>query len=190
MPGNIEVRINGQQLGRVTDYRYLGITYDFNLKWDIHVSNIIRKTKYFVYVFYRLKLVLSKKQLMQIYYGLFNSIAIYAIIGWGGLYDAALDPLQQLQDKIIKIIGVNDQEKPLEIRQIFVLNCIVYVYEKLKSTFLNNTKNTRFKSISLPKLNLTIGQRYYDYYAKKYFNELPNELKTLNVSDKLLKKKA
>ena len=30
--------------------------------------------------------------------------------------DAALDPLQWLQDRIIKIIGVNDQEKPLEIQ--------------------------------------------------------------------------
>ena len=62
---------------------------------------------------------------MQIYYGLFNSIAIYAIFGCGDLYDAALDPLQRLQDRIIKIIVVNNQEKPLEIRQIFVVNCIV-----------------------------------------------------------------
>ena len=63
------------------------------------------------------------------------------------------------------------------------------MYENVKSAFLNNTMNTRFKSISLPKYNLTIEQRCYDYYAKKYFNELPNELKTLNVRIALLKKK-
>ena len=53
VPSTIVVKINGHHLGRVIKYRYLGITYDFNLKWDIHVGNIIKKTKYLVYVSYR-----------------------------------------------------------------------------------------------------------------------------------------
>ena len=172
----------------MTDYKYLGITYDPHLRWNVHISNIIKKTKYLVYVFYRLKNVISKKQMLQIYYGLFNSIAVYGIIGWGGSYDAALDPLDRLQQRIINIIGVSNQDQPLNIRQIFVVNCIVYLCSELKSQFLAYTVNTRFKSLEIPKHSLTISQRSYKYYGKKYSNTLPMDCKALSVSDKTLKK--
>ena len=124
--------------------------------------------------------------MIQIYYGLFNSIATYGLIGWGGLYKSALDPLDRLQEKIIEIIGVSDQEKPLSIRQIFIVNCIVYCYNKLKCEFLNKTVNTRNKSLTLSKNGLTIGQRCYSYCATKYYNNLPNSLKNLSDSEKVI----
>lgn len=159
------------------------------MKWDIHIRNIVSKTKYLVYVFYRLKKVMTTRQLIKIYYGLFNSIAVYGIIGWGGLYNSALEPLNRLQKKIVNVIGVKEEDKPLDIRQIFVVKCIVFLYKELKNEFLMNTINTRFKSIMLPKHSLTIGQRSFDYYARKYYNKLPVKLKDLTVSDKTIKTK-
>jgi hypothetical protein len=72
---------------------------------------------------------------------------------------------------------------------VFVVNSIVYQYNELKSEFLQNQISTRYKSILLPRHVLSIGQRSYVYYAIKYFNELPNELKNLNVNIKVLNKK-
>lgn len=179
---NIIVSINGQNLHKAENCKYLGVIYDCNIRWNVHISKIVNRTKYLVYVFYRLKKILSKKQLLQIYYGLFHSVAVYGIIGWGGLYDSALNPLSKLQMQIFKIIGIkqNDQDRPLEIRQAFVLKSILKCYEELKNDFNNCSINTRFRSILLPRQNLTIGQRIYSYYAKKYYNHLPNNLKNVN----------
>ena len=59
--------MNGKELKRVENSKFLGLIYDFNIKWDIYVSSIIKKSKYLVYVFlYRLKPVITKKQLLQI----------------------------------------------------------------------------------------------------------------------------
>ena len=74
--------------------------------------------------------------------------------------------------------------------RVFVVNSIVYQYNDLKSEFLQNRINTRYKNIILPRHLLSIGQRSYVYYAIKYFNEIPNELKNLSVNIKVLKKKS
>lgn len=51
---------------------------------QIFTKTLTLKTKYLV-MFHGLKQVLSSDQLIQIYYGLFTSIAVYEIIGLGGL---------------------------------------------------------------------------------------------------------
>ena len=45
----LEINMNGKNLKTVENSKYLGLIYDFNIKWDIHVNNIIKKTKYLVY---------------------------------------------------------------------------------------------------------------------------------------------
>lgn len=191
VPRSLVVTMNGQSIKRVNKAKYLGIIYDYNMKWDLHVDSIVKKTKYLVYVFHRLEKVLSKNQLLQVYYGLFNSIAVYGIIGWGGLYEVSLSPLRRLQQRIFRVVGVSvhDINKPLNIRQVFTLKSIVYMYIELKNFFLSTPINTRFRSISLPKKLLKIGQRSYKYYAFRYFNELPLNLKTLYFSKNVIKKR-
>lgn len=191
VPDVVEIQINNSTLNRETNTKYLGVTFDYKIKWDVHINNIVKKTKYLVYVFYRLRSILSRKQLLQIYYGLFHSTALYGIIGWGGLYDTSLGPLQRLQNHLLKIIDVGEQDprRPLNIKQAFVLKSLFYQYKTLKKKFNLNTINTRHKSIQLPRNLLTIGQRSFAYYAIKYYNALPMDLKCLDVSAEVLKHK-
>ena len=60
----------------------------------------------FLFVFYRLKKVIFNKLLLQIYYGLLNSIAVYGIIGWGGLYNTSLDAFDRLQQRNFRRINL------------------------------------------------------------------------------------
>ena len=48
VPETIEVMINGNQLIRVQSCKYLGVTYDFNMEWYVHIKNIVSKTKYLI----------------------------------------------------------------------------------------------------------------------------------------------
>ena len=135
--------------------------------------------------------MLSRKQLLQVYYGLFNSIAVYGVIGWGGLYNNSFDPLRRLQQRLLNIIGIknHDSDKPLDIKQVFVINSILYNYSDLKEELANHKVNTRFKNLALPKHNLLIRQRTHTYYGKKFYNKLSNRSKTLECSKKVLKHK-
>ena len=141
-------------------------------------------------MFYKLKFVLTKQQLLQIYYGLFHSVAVYGIIGWEGLYNNTFDPLDRLQQRILKTKGISetDPNRPLNIRQVFIMQALLYQYDELRAEYAQNPINTRYKSIKLICQPLTIGQRCYTYYVKKYFNKLPNNIKNLD-SKSLLKKK-
>lgn len=38
----IQIIINGKQLNRVTHNKYCGLMYDYNMKWNIHVANIVK----------------------------------------------------------------------------------------------------------------------------------------------------
>ena len=81
--------------------------------------------------------MMTKSQLLQLYYGLFNSIATYGVIGWDGLYETTYIPLQRLQGKILKIIGVDHNSKSvLTIKRTFVLNAITFEYNELKERLL------------------------------------------------------
>ena len=42
VPEELQVGINGCDLKRFTSCKYLGLTYDFNLKWDVHINNIVK----------------------------------------------------------------------------------------------------------------------------------------------------
>ena len=55
----------------------------------IYIKNIVSKTKYLVYVFYRLKETLTKKPILQAYYKILH-LARYGIIRWGGIYAVQL----------------------------------------------------------------------------------------------------
>lgn len=43
VPDEIQIIINGKQLNRVTHKKYCGLMWDYNMKWNTHVANIVKK---------------------------------------------------------------------------------------------------------------------------------------------------
>ena len=83
VPCSLNIYIDNNEVKRVYETKYLGIIIDSCLKWDKHVSHIISKTRYLIFVFYKLRLIFELKHLLTIYYAFFNSLANYGIIPWG-----------------------------------------------------------------------------------------------------------
>lgn len=98
-----------------------------------------------------------------------------------------LDPLDNLQRIILKIIRVSEKNKILDIRQIYVINRIVLRYKKQKhkNEFVLKASNTRYKS--LPWYFVKSHTKYWTkkllLLCTKYCNLLPNSLKKLNVTE-------
>lgn len=80
VPAKFEIQVNDKKLNRVESCKYLGIIFDYNLRWNEHIDYIYNKTKYLVFIFYKLSRVMNLDTLKLIYYAFSNSIITYGII--------------------------------------------------------------------------------------------------------------
>ena len=64
--------------------------------------------------------------LKSIYYSFFHSIISYGNIAWGGAYKNNLKLLQNIQNRILKIVNQNNfnRDNPLNLKQIFAYECV------------------------------------------------------------------
>ena len=184
IPEQLTVLINGQQVERSSHIKYLGIFIDENLKWDTHINYVTNKLKYFTFITYKLKNILSSEQLKCIYYALFNSLATYGIIAWGGTYCNHIRKLVNLQNNITKIIFNSENDKVLSIRQSFFREALTHNYDHLKQLFNTSESKTRNKALRIPLLEVGKSRKCFDFVSYKLFNLLPNNLKSLNLSRK------
>ena len=121
--------------------------------------------------------------LMTIYYAFFHNVINYGIIAWGGANPTQTNMIQQIQNKLLKIIFKNkfqESNVPLHVKQMFTLESLCCHYQILKDTFNNSSSNTRKKSLQLPQMSKSISDKNSFVIAMKAFNELPNDLKTLD----------
>jgi hypothetical protein len=186
VPNELEILINNTKIKRVHHCKYLGIVLDGCMKWDCHIRELIKKVKYFIFVFYKLSLVMNKKNMKIIYHALIESVINYGITAWGGAYSNTLNSLVSIQNKLLKKIG---EDSILNVGKCFIVNSILTNYEECRKKFCDIRRNTRNKSVSLPKINKALTCKSSSYIAVKYFNMLPNELKNLVGTKKFIKQK-
>ena len=157
----LNIKIGTQSIKRVESHKYLGLHFDYNMKWDKHIRYIIKKTKYLIFVFAKIKNMMDTKTLMIIYYAFFHSLINYGVIAWGGAYDNNMKLIQSIQKKILKIINKNKFSQinpPLEIRKLFQLESISFHYASSRTKYINSASQTRNKSIQLPKSDKRISK--------------------------------
>lgn len=160
------------------------------MKWNKHAMELIKKIKYFSFLFYKLAYLLQPNALKSIYHGLFESIINYGITAWGGAYNNSLKPIISLQNRlIIKINTTNKLVTPLNIKQAFITNSITYYFSECKKLFAERLSNTRTRQLILPKINKSISSKNAYYVAIKFYNKLPFNLKNLNIKPKCIRKK-
>uniref|UniRef100_A0A6V7IK75 Reverse transcriptase domain-containing protein n=1 Tax=Bracon brevicornis TaxID=1563983 RepID=A0A6V7IK75_9HYME len=192
VPIALDITIQSQRVTRVEKHKYLGIHFDFNMKWDIHIANIIKRTKYLIFILAELKRSMDSKTQLILYYAFFHSIINYGITAWSGAYKNNMSMLQRQQTMIMKIIdrsGTFEGSPPLNINQLLTLESLMLHYEPLKSMYGNIERNTRYKSLQISKLNRVVGTKNYYFVAIRAFNQLPNNLKVLNCNKESVKKR-
>ena len=61
VPKDIVIKKRKEKTERVNSYKYLGIIFDFNMKWTRHIEHGINNTKYLIYVFAKIKQFMDTK---------------------------------------------------------------------------------------------------------------------------------
>lgn len=200
VPRNFDLQLHSEQcikdnctcpiLTRVESAKYLGVHIDCNLKWKTHITEITKKLRYLIYIFYKIRNMFSEKQLIMIYYALFWSIATYGIIIWGGAYDRNIKPLEDIQKRILKLIYNKSktyssdllfkENKIISIRKYFLLKSVLSNFNTLRSIFLNHTINNKRCTLLVPPIvNKEIGRQHHKYISYKIYNLLNHDLKIL-----------
>ena len=96
--------IRGKKINRTPVAKYLGIHIDEKLKFEVHVKHVCKKLSQICGIFCYLRHYINQKTLRMLYHSLVNSHTLYGILAWGSTNHSALQPLQVLQNKIIRII--------------------------------------------------------------------------------------
>ena len=192
VPNKLDIKIDNETIRRVENCKYLGVIFDQNLKWNEHINYIIKKTRYLIYIFYKISKYMHRETLKIIYYAFFHSIITYGIIGWGGAYSNSLQRLEKLEARVHKIINKNDfvNDNPLNIQQAYAYESLLYNFNTLKFTYLNSASITRSKLILLPKNTKRVSDKSNYIKAIKLYNKLPNDYKTLDTTKNLPKIKS
>ena len=94
---------------------------------------------------------------------------------------AQINMIQQIQNKLLKIIAKNQ----FQVHQMFTLESLCYHYNNLKDAFHSIKRNTRNKSLQLPKMSKAISDKNSLVIAMRTFNKLPNDLKILTYKSRI-----
>lgn len=172
--------------------KYLGIFIDQNLKWTTHIDELVKRIRkcIYIYIFIRLRNILNIKQLKNVYYSIVQSMLQYGIVGWGGSYNNIINSVKIVQKLIIKVILKKPSTFETELLfKIFNVPTIDKLYKKYSilqihkdnqhKNFVCNQSLRYQNNFKFPKFNTKHFENSFTYQGIKFFNDLPNELKTI-----------
>ena len=90
---NLSCHINNHYLTRVNCVEYLGVWLDENLRFNVHINNLMKKVRGLTGILYRKKYVLGPQCRKQLYFSLIYSSLIYSIEIYGNAKRKFLNPL-------------------------------------------------------------------------------------------------
>ena len=101
---DFKLKINGVPLQRCSSYKYLGLHFDENLNWKIHIDYVCKKLSKTCGIISKLRHCVDIAILKTVYYALGYSYLRYGNIVWGSATKTVLEPLAVRQNRIIKIM--------------------------------------------------------------------------------------
>lgn len=198
----LQLRVNNKiiEINRARHIKYLGITIDDTMKWNIHIQNIIKSLRPILYKIKFLNRYLDLPVMKTIYYSLVESRLNYGILGWGGAASCHLLELEILQKRFLKIIFKRDmlystnllyqEAQILDIGQLYYTQLVYFQYKYKRHDYLDHLHNTRNKAKKLLKTELThktIGHRSHLYSASRAYNMLPESIRRAEYFKKFKK---
>ena len=146
---HLNFRVSGQKIELSKSVKYLGITIQDDLYWNLHLSQLTKKLNRSIGLLSKIRHYVPKYLLRTIYYAIFNSHLIYGCEIWGQDQNNTLfRNLIKLQEKALKIINFKRFDEDANI--LFKDNKILKI-----SDFITY-KNLLFVRNSLKKENISL----------------------------------
>jgi len=99
---DIQLSYRGNQITNTLSTRFLGLTLDSTLSWNLHIEQLSSKLNSACYAIRVLKTMVSTKNLRTVYFAYVHSITAYGIVFWAN--SPYSDCIFKLQKKVVRII--------------------------------------------------------------------------------------
>lgn len=141
-----KIVINNQTIQPITYTKFLGITVDHHLSWQMQVHTIKTKLNKAYYVISVLRNICNIHTIKTVYFAYVQSILSYGIVVWGSSKE--LNSIFIIQKKIIRtILNLNRQThcKPyfkqlniLTVPCLYILESVCYIHRNIHHFTINN----------------------------------------------------
>lgn len=205
---DIHIKIDDSVIEQVTTIKYLGVTIDNNLHWQMQIQNVCSKLASGCHALTQARQYFNTTTLRMLYCAFIHCHISYCIESWGGTYTTYLDPVRRLQKRAVRIIThskYNDPSKPLFSRLLIlpfdklwklklarcVHTVINYNHPFHVSMFSAPSRSTRqltFGKWNIPRTNNVYGERLLQFVGIKIWNVIPFEIKMCSNFTKALEK--
>ena len=192
------IKIENHKIEQTNSYKYLGIVLDNKLSWQKHVIYLANKISRICGLFFKLRHLVNLDILLTLYYGLIYPHLHYGITSWGTANKTVIQPLQVIQNRLIKCITfakLKDllspkykETKILKIKDIYQLEVGKFMFkyksqnlpENFESYFFNlsnihshNTRLNKKDNKYLPRVRTCLGQKKLHFAGVQIWNNLP-----------------
>lgn len=99
-----KIKLNGETIDKVNQFKFLGIIIDSRLSWTDHVQHIRKKISKGIGIIYKVKDYLKQDTLLTLYHCFVYPYLIYCTEVWGSTSIGNLMSLLKLQKRIARII--------------------------------------------------------------------------------------
>lgn len=205
--------INNSLVSQVNSYKYLGLTIDQNLKFNIHINELKCKAAQLAGVSYKIGKYLSYSSALSFYFSLVQSILAYHISLWGSSSVSNFNSLSLQQNIIVRNLfchhfpSANNTSslykltRILKLSELYKYNLSIISHQSLNSLKypsitleLNNLQwshgiDTRqVHPFRLPRSRVLPDLNSFIFQACRNFNYLPSHLREITSLPKFKKR--
>ena len=201
---DIKLSVNGTEISVSKHVKLLGITFDENLNFDVHVRNICSKASRQICAISRIAKYLNTDCLFKMYNAFVRSNFLYCANVWHFGINSNFWKIEKVNKRALRVV-FNDYrssypELLMKAKQncIYVQNLHVILIECFKYindinpnilinvfNFRNHDHDTRgIQMLQLPQANtITHGINSFRYQAPKLWNSIPDYMKLAENED-------
>ena len=156
------------------------------MNWEEQLKTVKRKIKNGLGAMFKLKNILSQKQLATVYRALIESHLRYCSVIWGCLSNTKLESLQRLQNRARRLIECARHKGGwvcdwLDLRNLIKYDRLITTYQINNGLCPENLKN-KFTPRSIFRLRLEYCKKSFGYQRASAWNEIPKQIRNLKFT--------
>lgn len=202
---DIKLCLNGTEIERVYETKFLGIILDQEISWGPHIKYVKSKVSKTIGILYKTKTILNAKSLSMLYSTLILPYFSYCAEIWGNGCKTRLDPVIKLQKRAIRLINRSGFREPtsslflksyqLKFLDIVKLKLLKLMYqvvngslpESIRSFFQQRRGQYNFRGVfrfEKGKIRTNLKLRCVSSVGIRLWNDLDDKIKLINSLNK------
>ena len=175
--------IDGHNLTRVSEIKFLGVILDEKLSWKPHIDYVRTKVAKAVGILASTRYLLTEHAALTVYFSLIHSNLSYCCGVWGTNYKSYLTSLISLQRRALKLVNPVNPPIVLDIKRLAIFQSSVTmhrIWHSLPPTAIHHsfrrTRHVMHNNFFLPRKHIIACMRSLDYSGVKIWNCLPSRI--------------